>query len=225
MNEFIDMWDFFKEQSPKFKEYQDQYFDKLNLYLKEFEDNTEELFIEEQKIFLSTSIKTINEILLESDEDPGAEFMSLIEARIATLKKIKLFLDSREKIAENNFLNPKPQENSVEEKPKNPRKKPKYKELFENIDELALYLFYIEEEVNRPNHKDFGKKWECSGYKLYQKFNDYRKIGYRTRSRGTEIKDRNHKERLENVKNVLPDGKRLVIETDLKDFLKNSNWL
>ncbi|WP_027880397.1 hypothetical protein [Mesoflavibacter zeaxanthinifaciens] len=145
-----------------------------------------------------------------------------IQDVVYSTKKLKIKSETFQKYLKTKI---KPQESSVEGKPKNPRKKPKYKEFFESIDELALYLFYIEEEVTKSNNMDFGKKWECSGHKLYQKFNRYRQIGYRTRSYDSIIKDRNHKNRLENVKNVLPDGKRVVIETDLKDFLKNSNWL
>ena len=116
----INLFTFLKLYKPTFKDYESNYFNELDFFLSEYEDNTELLFIKLQKSKVETKLSYTAEFvknLTENDFNQN-EILDLFQAQIATSDKIKSFLEQRKKEIETNF-EVEPQTNPAPENEQN----------------------------------------------------------------------------------------------------------
>lgn len=93
----INLYEFFDLTSENFSDYVSRYDIELSNFLSKFEDNTESLFIDYQKVYLKkisqAIIQSINEI---DSNDPDGEFIfDYLEKKLSTNRRILEFLDNR----------------------------------------------------------------------------------------------------------------------------------
>lgn len=109
----INLYEFFDLTMETSSDYVSRYDIELNTFLREFEDNTEALFIDYQKVYLKKMsqaiIESINKI---NSNDPEGEFLfNHLQKKLATNRRILEFLDQRLN-APNKAIAPEPKENA-----------------------------------------------------------------------------------------------------------------
>ena len=120
----INLYEFFDLTMETFSDYVSRYDIELNSFLSEFEDNTESLFIDYQKVYLKKMSQAIIESINEIDSnDPEGEFVfNHLQKKLSTNRRILEFLDNR--------LNPM---NYIPEQKEN-ASKDEYLEFFDNLN-------------------------------------------------------------------------------------------
>lgn len=93
----INLYEFFDLTMETFSDYVSRYEIDLNSFLSEFEDNTESLFIDYQKVYLKKMSQAIIESINEIDSnDPEGEFVfNHLQKKLSTNRRILEFLDNR----------------------------------------------------------------------------------------------------------------------------------
>lgn len=88
-----------------FRDYKMDYFNNLDEFLNEFEDNTELYFIKDQKIVVDSNLSMFSKVvsnLVEEDENKE-EILDLFRNKINTADRIKEFLEQRKQEIERNL--------------------------------------------------------------------------------------------------------------------------
>lgn len=118
----INLYEFFDLTMETFSDYVSRYDIELNSFLSEFEDNTESLFIDYQKVYLKKMSQAIIESINEIDSnDPEGEFVfNHLQKKLSTNRRILEFLDNRLNAPQKGMLNNF--EASSFENKKNPKK-------------------------------------------------------------------------------------------------------
>ena len=93
----INLYEFFDLTSENFSDYVSRYDIELSNFLSKFEDNTESLFIDYQKVYLKKMTQAIIQSINEIDSnDPDGEFVfDYLEKKLSTNRRILEFLDNR----------------------------------------------------------------------------------------------------------------------------------
>lgn len=93
----INLYEFFDLTSENFSDYVSRYDIELSNFLSKFEDNTESLFIDYQKVYLKKMTQAIIQSINEIDSnDPDGEFIfDYLEKKLSTNRRILEFLDNR----------------------------------------------------------------------------------------------------------------------------------
>lgn len=80
-----------------FRDYKMDYFNNLDEFLNEFEDNTELYFIKEQKILVDSHLSMFSKVVsnLVEDDENKEEIVDLFRNKINTADRIKEFLEQR----------------------------------------------------------------------------------------------------------------------------------
>lgn len=80
-----------------FRDYKMDYFNNLNEFLNEFEDNTELYFIKEQKILVDSNLSMFSKVVsnLVDEDENKEEILDLFRNKINTADRIKEFLEQR----------------------------------------------------------------------------------------------------------------------------------
>lgn len=93
----ITLYEFFDLTSENFSDYVSRYDIELSNFLSKFEDNTESLFIDYQKVYLKKMTQAIIQSINEIDSnDPDGEFIfDYLEKKLSTNRRILEFLDNR----------------------------------------------------------------------------------------------------------------------------------
>jgi hypothetical protein len=93
----INLYEFFDLTRENFSDYVSRYEIELSNFLSKFEDNTESLFIDYQKVYLKKMTQAIIQSINEIDSnDPDGEFIfDYLEKKLSTNRRILEFLDNR----------------------------------------------------------------------------------------------------------------------------------
>lgn len=91
-----------------FRDYKMDYFNNLDEFLNEFEDNTELYFIKEQKILVDSHLSMFSKVVsnLVEDDENKEEIVDLFRNKINTADRIKEFLEQRKQEIEKKELEP-----------------------------------------------------------------------------------------------------------------------
>lgn len=93
----ITLYEFFDLTRENFSDYVSRYDIELSNFLSKFEDNTESLFIDYQKVYLKKMTQAIIQSINEIDSnDPDGEFVfEYLQKKLSTNRRILEFLDDR----------------------------------------------------------------------------------------------------------------------------------
>lgn len=93
----ITLYEFFDLTRENFSDYVSRYDIELSNFLSKFEDNTESLFIDYQKVYLKKMTQAIIQSINEIDSnDPDGEFVfDYLQKKLSTNRRILEFLDNR----------------------------------------------------------------------------------------------------------------------------------
>lgn len=91
-----------------FRDYKMDYFNNLDEFLNEFEDNTELYFIKEQKILVDSHLSMFSKVVsnLVEDDENKEDIVNLFRNKINTADRIKEFLEQRKQEIEKKELEP-----------------------------------------------------------------------------------------------------------------------
>lgn len=93
----ITLYEFFDLTRENFSDYVTRYDIELSNFLSEYEDNTESLFIDYQKVYLKKMTQAIIQSINEIDSnDPDGEFVfDYLQKKLSTNRRILEYLDNR----------------------------------------------------------------------------------------------------------------------------------